>query len=108
MAKNLDVQIDSADFLDSIRPELPATTPETRSLRKAAVQPEVTAERRKASRSDSRKKVVAKTVSVIPPIESEEDYLDLFIQGAETAPVRAKWHMCARSTTNVSCALPAS
>lgn len=82
MAKNLDVQIDSADFLDSIRPELPTTTPETRSLRKAAVEPEATAERRKASRSDSRKKVVAKTVSVIPPIESEDDYLDLFIQGA--------------------------
>lgn len=80
MAKNLDVQIDSADFLDSIRPELPTTTPETRSLRKAAVEPEATAERRKASRSDSRKKVVAKTVSVIPPIESEDDYLDVSIR----------------------------
>lgn len=108
MAKNLDVQIDSADFLDSIRPELPATTPETRSLRKAAVQPEVTAEKRKSSRNDSRKKNAGKTVCVIPPIENEDDYLDLFIQGAETAAVRVKWHMYARSTTNVSCALPAS
>ncbi|WP_129618239.1 DUF3408 domain-containing protein [Bacteroides stercoris] len=85
MAKNLDVQINSADFLDSIRPELPAPTPETRSLGKAAVQPEVTAEKRKSSRNDSRRKNAGKTEYVIPPIESEGDYLDLFIRGAETA-----------------------
>lgn len=85
MAKNLDVQINSADFLDSIRPELPAPTPETRSLGKAAVQPEVTAEKRKSSRNDSRRKNAGTTEYVILPIESEGDYLDLFIRGAETA-----------------------
>lgn len=85
MAKKLDVQIDTADFLDSIRPELPPSAPERDFPETAVAQPESTAEKKRTVRSDSRKKPPAKTDSVIPPIENEEDYLGLFVQGAETA-----------------------
>ena len=69
MAKNLDVQIDTASFLDSIRPEMP---PSSTRMEKPGT-----------DNGENRKKPAA--VSVIPPIENEEDYLEMFIKGAETA-----------------------
>ena len=83
MAKNLDVQIDTASFLDSIRPEMP---PSATRVEKAETPPVLTdspADRKKAARNESRRKT--SSASVIPPIENEEDYLDMFIKGAETA-----------------------
>lgn len=83
MAKNLDVQIDTASFLESIRPEMP---PPASGKEKAETVPASTdspADRKKAARSENRRK--AATASVIPPIENEEDYLEMFIKGAETA-----------------------
>ena len=83
MAKNLDVQIDTASFLDSIRPEMP---PSTAPVEKAGTPPapaDFPAEKKKAARNENRRK--AATASVIPPIENEDDYLEMFIKGAETA-----------------------
>ena len=71
MAKNLDVQIDAASFLESIRPEIP---PSASGGEKRETAPAPNENRRKPS-----------AASVIPPLENEEDYLEMFIKGAETA-----------------------
>lgn len=83
MAKNLDVQIDTASFLESIRPEMPpsASCKEKRETAPASTGREE--ERTKAVKNEKRRK--PPTASVIPPIENEEDYLEMFIKGAETA-----------------------
>ena len=78
MAKNLDVQIDTASFLDSIRPEMP---PSSTRMEKPGT--DNAADKKRTAKGENRKKPAA--VSVIPPIENEEDYLEMFIKGAETA-----------------------
>lgn len=83
MAKNLDVQIDTASFLDSIRPDMPVSAA---GAEKAETPPAAAGspdERKKAARNENRRKTA--TAPVIPPIENEEDYLEMFIKGAETA-----------------------
>lgn len=83
MAKNLDVQIDTASFLDSIRPEMPpSATPPERS-ETFSVPTDNRADKKKAAKNENRRK--AQSALIIPPIENEEDYLDIFIKGAETA-----------------------
>ncbi|WP_418696652.1 DUF3408 domain-containing protein [Bacteroides sp.] len=85
MAKNLDVNIDAGDFLDSFRPELP---PPASPSAAAGAGPEkktetgekkndgrVRAENKKTSANDSRKE----TKSL------EDEYLELFIRNAATA-----------------------
>lgn len=83
MAKNLDVQIDTASFLDSIRPEIPPTAAPVEKAETASMPTDSSAEKKKTARNENRRKSV--TASVIPPIENEEDYLEMFIKGAETA-----------------------
>lgn len=83
MAKNLDVQIDTASFLESIRPEMPPPAAHAVKAETPPVPADSPADRKKAARSETRRKPSA--ASVIPPIENEEDYLEMFIKGAETA-----------------------
>lgn len=83
MAKNLDVQIDTASFLDSIRPEMPPAAAPAEKVETASTPTDSPAEKKKTARNENRRKAVA--ASVIPPIENEEDYLEMFIKGAETA-----------------------
>lgn len=83
MAKNLDVQIDTASFLESIRPEMP---PSAFCKKKTEAAPASTGreeERTKTVKNEKCRK--PSSASVIPPIENEEDYLEMFIKGAETA-----------------------
>ena len=71
MAKNLDINIDAGDFLDSFRPELsPSASPSA-----VAGAGRVPAENKKTSVNDSRKE--AKSL--------EDEYLELFIRNAATA-----------------------
>lgn len=83
MAKNLDVQIDTASFLESIRPEMPPSASVVEKRETAPASTDIPAEKKKAARNDNRRKPSA--VSVIPPLDNEEDYLEMFIKGAETA-----------------------
>ena len=83
MAKNLDVQIDTASFLDSIRPEMPPSATRAEKVETPSVPKENVADKKRTAKSENRKKPAAE--SVIPPIENEEDYLEMFIKGAETA-----------------------
>lgn len=83
MAKNLDVQIDTASFLDSIRPEMPPSASHTEKAEAPPATTDIPADRKKAARNENRRK--AATASAITPIENEEDYLEMFIKGAETA-----------------------
>ncbi len=83
MAKNLDVQIDTASFLDSIRPEMPPSAAPVEKVGTPPAPADYPAEKKKAARNENRRK--AANAFVIPPIENEEDYLEIFIKGAETA-----------------------
>lgn len=83
MAKNLDVQVDPDNFLDNICPKLPPSTATPEVKQAAPVQADTSAEKKRTAKGESRKKTA--TTSVIPPIENEEDYLELFIREAETA-----------------------
>ena len=83
MAKNLDVQIDTASFLESIRPEIPPSASGGEKRETAPAPTDSPAEKKKAARNENRRKPSA--TSVIPPLENEEDYLEMFIKGAETA-----------------------
>lgn len=83
MAKNLDVQIDTASFLESIRPEIPPSASGGEKRETAPAPTDSPAEKKKAARNENRRK--PSTASVIPPLENEEDYLEMFIKGAETA-----------------------
>ena len=83
MAKNLDVQIDTASFLESIRPEMPPPAAYAVKAETSPIPADSPADRKKAARSETRRKPPA--ASVIPPVENEEDYLEMFIKGAETA-----------------------
>lgn len=83
MAKNLDVQIDTASFLESIRPEMPPPAAHAVKAETPPVPADSPTDKKKAARSETRRKSSA--ASVIPPIENEEDYLEMFIKGAETA-----------------------
>ena len=78
MAKNLDVQIDTASFLDSIRPEMPPSAARMEKPETSSVPKENAADKKRVAKSESRKKPAA--ASVIPPIENEEDYLEMFIK----------------------------
>lgn len=87
MAKNLDVNIDAGDFLDSFRPELPPPAspsaaaeagPEKKTETETGKKKNdgrVPAENKKTSANDSRKE--AKSL--------EDEYLELFIRNAATA-----------------------
>ena len=93
MAKNLDVQIDTASFLDSIRPEMP---PSATRMEKPGT--DNAADKKRTAKGENRKKPAA--ASAVPPIENEEDYLEMFIKGAETAArsgkmayVRREYHV---------------
>lgn len=83
MAKNLDVQIDTASFLESIRPEMPPSASGVEKRETVPASTDREEERTKAVKNEKRRKPSA--ASVIPPIENEEDYLEMFIKGAETA-----------------------
>lgn len=83
MAKNLDVQIDTASFLESIRPEMPPSAAPVEKVGTPPAPADYPAEKKKAARNENRRK--AANAFVIPPIENEEDYLEMFIKGAETA-----------------------
>ncbi len=83
MAKNLDVQIDTASFLESIRPEMPPSAAPVEKVGTPPAPADPPAEKKKAARNENRRKTA--NASVIPPIENEEDYLEMFIKGAETA-----------------------
>lgn len=83
MAKNLDVQIDAASFLESIRPEIPPSASGVEKRETAPAPTDSPAEKKKSARNENRRKPSA--ASVIPPLENEEDYLEMFIKGAETA-----------------------
>lgn len=83
MAKNLDVQIDTASFLESIRPEMPPSAAPVEKVGTPPAPADYPAEKKKAARNENRRK--AANAFVIPPIENEEDYLEIFIKGAETA-----------------------
>lgn len=83
MAKNLDVQIDTASFLDSIRPEMPPSATRTEKVEAPSAPTDNTPDKKRTVKTESRKKTA--TASIIPPIENEDDYLEMFIKGAETA-----------------------
>lgn len=83
MAKNLDVQIDTASFLESIRPEIPPSVSGEEKEETSPASAGSPAEKKKAVRTENRRKQSA--ASVIAPLENEEDYLEMFIKGAETA-----------------------
>ena len=66
MAKNLDVQIDTASFLDSIRPEMPPSATRAEKGETPSVPKENVADKKRTAKSENRKKPAAE--SVIPPI----------------------------------------
>lgn len=83
MAKNLDVQVDSAEIMDNICPILPPPAASSNVKQEATIPTDISTERRKGTKGENRKKTAA--TCLIPPIENEEDYLELFIRESETA-----------------------
>lgn len=85
MAKNLDIEIDAGDFLDSFRPELPppaasAAPAETGGKGKAETdEKKYNARMPPAGRKAAEKKEKQETESL------EDEYLELFIRNATTA-----------------------
>lgn len=78
MAKNLDVNIDAGDFLDSFRPELPpSASPETGMKGK----PETEEPKKKVDIPPESKKAANKKETG----GLEEEYMELFIRNAATA-----------------------
>lgn len=104
MAKNLDVQIDAASFLESIRPEIPPSASGGEKRETAPAPTDSPAEKKKAARNENRRKPSA--ASVIPPLENEEDYLEMLSRVLKRRHAQGRWHMCAGNTTTASCVSP--
>lgn len=85
MAKNLDVNIDAGDFLDSFRPELPPSASPSATTGTGTEGKTETGEKKSSGRVPPKNK---KTVENDCPKEwesPEDEYLELFIRHAATA-----------------------
>lgn len=85
MAKNLDIEIDAGNFLDSFRPELPPSSASAAPTETGAKGKMGTGEKKNSGRVPLAGRKIADKDEKQEAKSQEEEYLELFIRNATTA-----------------------